>query len=29
MGVAEQSFYRWKKRYVSMGVAVVRRLKVL
>ena len=29
MGVAEQTFYRWKKRYVGMGVAEVRRLKVL
>ena len=29
MGIAEQTFYRWKKRYVGMGVAEVRRLKVL
>ena len=29
MGIAEQTFYRWKKQYVGMGVAEVRRLKVL
>ncbi len=29
MGLAEQTLYRWKKRYVGMGVAEVRRLKVL
>ena len=29
MGIAEQTFYRWKKRYVGMGVAEVRGLKVL
>jgi putative transposase len=29
MGVAEQTFYRWKKKYIGMGVAEVRRLKVL
>ena len=29
MGIAEQTFYRWKKRCVGMGVAEVRRLKVL
>ena len=29
MGIAEQTSYRWKKRYVGMGVAEVRRLKVL
>ncbi len=29
MGIAQQTFYRWKKRYVGMGVAEVRRLKVL
>ena len=29
MGIAEQTFCRWKKRYVGMGVAEVRRLKVL
>ena len=28
-GISEQTFYRWKKRYVGMGVAEVRRLKVL
>ena len=29
MGIAEQTFYRWKKRFLGMGVAEVRRLKVL
>ena len=27
MGVAEQTFYRWKKKFLGMGVAEVRRLK--
>ena len=29
MGISEQSFYRWKKKYIGMGVAEVRKLKVL
>jgi len=29
LGVSEQSFYRWKKKYGSMGVAELRRLKQL
>ena len=29
MGISEQSYYRWKKRYTGMGVAEVRRLKRL
>ena len=29
MGISEQTFYRWKKRFVGMGVAEVGRLKVL
>jgi putative transposase len=29
MGICEQTFYRWKKMYVGMGVAEVRRLKIL
>ena len=29
MGITEQSFYRWKKKYAGMGVAEVRRLKSL
>ena len=29
MGISEQTFYRWKKKYVGMGVAKVRRLRVL
>ena len=29
MGISEQTFYRWKKKYVGMGVAEVRRLRVL
>ncbi len=29
LGVSEQTFYRWKKKFGSMGVAEVRRLKHL
>lgn len=29
MGIAEQTFYRWKKRFAGMGVAEVRRLRIL
>lgn len=29
MGIAEQTFYRWKKKYAGMGVAEVRKLKSL
>ena len=29
LGVSEQTFYRWKKKYVGMGVAEIRRLKQL
>ena len=29
MGIAEATFYRWKKRYAGLGVAEVRRLKQL
>ncbi len=29
MGVAEATFYRWKKVYAGMGVAEIRRLKQL
>ena len=29
MGVAEQTFYRWKKKFLGIGVAEVRQLKVL
>ena len=29
MGVSEQTFYRWKKKFAGMGVAEVRRLKQL
>ena len=29
MGIAEQTFYRWKKKYAGLGVAEVRRLKQL
>ena len=29
MGIAEQTFYRWKKKFVGMGVAEVRKLKML
>lgn len=27
MGISEQTFYRWKKRFQGMGVAEVRRLR--
>jgi putative transposase len=29
IGIIEQTFYRWKKKYLGMGVAEVRRLKIL
>ena len=29
MGVSEQTFYRWKKKYSGMGPSEVRRLKQL
>ena len=29
MGIVEQTFYRWKKKYMGMGVAEVTRLKIL
>lgn len=29
MGVSEQAFYRWKEKYGGLGVAEVRRLKML
>ena len=29
MSISEQTFYRWKKRFQGMGVAEVRRLKIL
>ena len=29
LGVSEQTFYRWRKKFGSMGVAEVRRLKQL
>ena len=29
LGVTEQSFYRWKRKYQGMGVAELRRLKQL
>lgn len=29
MGIAEQTFYRWKKKYAGMGVAELRKLKSL
>ena len=29
MGVTEQSFYRWKRKFAGMGVAELRRLKEL
>ena len=29
LGISEQTFYRWKKKFAGMGVAEVRRLKQL
>jgi putative transposase len=29
MAITEQTFYRWKKRYLGMGIAEVRKLKIL
>ena len=29
MGISEQTFYRWKKQYVGLGVDQVRQLKQL
>jgi len=29
MGISEQTFYRWKKKFAGIGVAEVRRLKVM
>ncbi len=29
MGISEQTFYRWKKRFAGMGVAELRRLRQL
>ncbi len=29
MGIVEQTFYRWKKKYAGMGVAEVRKLRIL
>ena len=29
IGISEQTFYRWEKKYVGMGVIEVRRLKIL
>ena len=29
MAITEQTFYRWKRKYSGMGVAEVRRLRIL
>ncbi len=29
LGVSQQTFYRWKKKFAGMGVAELRRLKTL
>jgi putative transposase len=29
MGISDQTFYRWKKKYPGMGIAELRRLRVL
>ena len=28
-GITDQTFYRWKKKYLGMGIAELRRLRVL
>jgi len=29
MGIVEQTFYRWKKKYVGIGVADIRKVRIL
>ena len=29
MGITEQTFYRWKRKFAGMGIAEVRRLRIL
>ena len=29
MGISDQTFYCWKKKYLAMGIAELRRLRVL
>jgi putative transposase len=29
MGISEQTFYRWKKKYAGLGVSELRRLRQL
>ena len=29
IGISDQTFYRWKKKYLGMGIAELRRLRVL
>ncbi len=29
LGISQQTFYRWKKKFAGLGVAEVRRLKLL
>ncbi len=29
MGIAEQTFYRWRKKYAGMGIPEVRKLRIL
>ena len=29
MGITDQTFYRWKKKYLGMGIAELRRLRIL
>lgn len=29
MGVSEQTFYRWKRKFAGLGISELRRLKVL
>ena len=29
LGISEQTFYRWKKRFAGLGIAELRRLRIL
>jgi putative transposase len=29
LGISEQTFYRWKKRFAGLGIAELRRLRII
>jgi putative transposase len=29
LGISEQTFYRWKQRFVGLGIAELRRLRII